>query len=209
MISEPLKQLFDSPLLKVHLHEPAFISGIVLGVSASPEIPMPETWMTWVLKGPHDTPLSSEHVNQLADALIAQLQWQLSLVRNKQMLLPTECIWSDDDSKRAVLEQWLKGLLFAHSQLEDIWFNAWQGANIEEANSRLARCLKCFSVLADSKLALANLASDKQQALKDNLPILFNQLSALLSDYVGLADQLAESLPGQFEMYQKIPGDKS
>ncbi|MBO1254339.1 UPF0149 family protein [Alteromonas sp. 5E99-2] len=194
------------PKLEAHIHSIGFVSGIVFGVSAAPEIPMPETWMPWVLKGTkQQKPLAASDVNKLADGLVSQLQWQLRIIKDEQRFLPEACIWSESEAERITLQQWLQGVLFAHSQLEEVWFNAWQKADLNEAESRLTRCLKCFSVLADTELAMSGLDDKKQKALTENLPILAKQLEPLLKDYVNLAGELAASLPGQFEMYNEIP----
>jgi len=205
MICDTLLALMTSPLLKTHVHSYGFVSGVVFGVSAAPEIPMPETWMPWVLNGSHQKPLAASEVDKLADGLVSQLQWQLKIIKDGQCFLPAACVWSENKEKRSTLQQWLQGVLFAHSQLEEVWFNAWQKADINEAESRLARCLKCFSVLANTDLAMSGLDENKQRALTENLPILAKQLEPLLKDYVNLAGELAASLPGQFEMYSEIP----
>lgn len=208
MISAPLKQVFESSSMCNLLHSPEFVAGVILGVSTAPEIPMPEQWMPWVLKGGRVTNVENTHdqknkIDALADALIAQLQWQLSQLRANKTLLPEQFSWSDDEKHQQPLQQWLRGLLFAHSECEEVWFKAWQHANINEGESRLARCLKCFSVLADAELALSNLSGEKRDKLAKNLPILFEQLNNLLTDYAKLADELASTLPGQFEFYTK------
>ncbi len=190
------------------LHSPEFVTGVILGVSAAPEIPMPEQWMPWVLQGGRgatmeNTDSEKRKIDTLADALIAQLQWQLSQLRANKPLLPRKLFWSDNIEERKPLQQWLQGLLFAHSECEETWFKAWQYANIEEGEKRLARCLKCFSVLADAELALSQLEGEKRDNLAQSLPILFKQLNNLLSDYARLADELASTLPGQFEFYSK------
>lgn len=190
------------------LHGPEFVVGVILGVSASPDIPMPEQWMPWVIQGGSaatikNTDSDKRKIDVLADALIAQLQWQLSQLRANKPLLPRELYWSDNLVERKPLQQWLKGLLFAHSECEETWFKAWQHANIEEGEKRLARCLKCFSVLADPELALSQLKGEKRDNLAQSLPILYKQLNNLLSDYARLADELASTLPGQFELYTK------
>lgn len=205
MICDTLLALMKSPLLKAHIHSDSFVSGVVFGVSAAPEIPMPETWMPWVLNGSHQKPLAASEVDKLADGLVSQLQWQLKIIKDEQRYLPEACVWSKDKNKCVVVQQWLQGVLFAHSQLEDVWFNAWQKADIGDAESRLARCLKSFSILANTELAMSGLNEKKRDALTENLPILAKQLESLLNDYVNLAGELAAYLPGQFEMYSEIP----
>lgn len=209
MISSALDAVTANPALSSYLRPPAFLCGMVFGVSACPDIPMPETWMPWALGGDHPDKVSAKNVDQIANGLLAQLQWQLSKMKNEESLLPSECLWSDNAADREILETWLKGLLFAHGQLETVWKIAWDHANtksiqINEGDVRLKRCLKCFSVLADSDFALAPLSGESHTLLESNLPVLHKQLGSLLSDYVSLANELATGLPGQFELYKHL-----
>ncbi|MFC3094561.1 YecA family protein [Alteromonas sediminis] len=197
-----------SPELTVFIHQAenkrtlmpgSFVAGLVFGVSASPEIPMPEKWMPWTLSSAASS-LDSHQADALADALMGQLRWQLDTMRNNQIRLPVECKWDADKTKRTTLENWLSGLMFAHQQCEPEWQVAWNNRQIDDAVSRLTRCIKCFSLLADADAALKASPDDKKDQLIENLPVLTSQLTSLLQDYVALAGELAGTLPGQFEL---------
>jgi uncharacterized protein len=204
MICDDLASVLSDSSLKAHVKPDAFISGVIFGVSASPEIPMPEAWMPWVLDGPHEIPLNNEDVDKLAGGLIAQLQWQLAAMRNEKTLLPSQCKFEHNESSKVMLETWLQGVLFAHQNLENVWQSAWDQASKDEDAARLTRCLKCFSVLANSELTLSQLSQQKREELANNLPTLAKQLNGLLVDYVNLAGELADNLPGQFELYTDL-----
>jgi len=177
----------------------SFVAGLVFGVSASPEIPMPERWMPWTLSSSASS-LDNQQADALADALMGQLRWQLDNMRTNQIVLPQACIWHKQKAQREVLENWLSGLTFAHQQCEPEWQVAWNNSQVDEAATRLRRCLKCFSILADAEAAVKASPDEKKDQLSENLPVLAAQLTGLLQDYVALAGDLAGTLPGQFEI---------
>lgn len=204
MLSSELTHFYCTETAAHTLLDEAYVAGCIFAVSASPEIPMPEVWMSWTLQ-PNAHSINKTTADNLADALMGQLRWQLDRMRKNQSLLPVDCQWHSEKQARRTLERWLRGALFAHQQCEAVWQAAWEKADVEEGEARLIRCLKCFSILADSDAAVLASKAEKRAELADNLPVLSRQLEQLLQDYVKLAGELACTLPGQFEVSKQRP----
>lgn len=199
MFSQELVKFIAKPKQRAMLQDPTFVAGLLFGISAAPEIPMPECWMPWTLSGKATT-LSPKQVDKLSDALMGQLRWQLDKMRQQDIGLPPECVWHEQKAQRQRLENWFAGLTFAHQQCEPVWQVAWEKATIAEGSARLTRCLKCFAIFADVDSAIASSPEEKRETFVKNLPLLASQLSTLLNDYVTLAGELADAMPGQFEV---------
>ncbi len=175
---------------------------------------MPETWMPWVIQQSGGA-MVSDDVDELAECLMETLRDHLSAMRAQDNYLPLACRWQEGADIPESLEQWLSGLLKGHQLLESIWRNAWErkaknetlSAGEEDPSNRLARCLKLFSTLARHQLALSQRSGLHAEKLRENLPVLWRQLPAMLQEYVALAGDLAQALPNQFEMFSKIPGE--
>ncbi len=173
---------------------------------------MPETWMPWLIQHSGST-MVSEDVDELAECLMETLRNHLSAMRTQDNYLPLTCRWQQGATIPESLELWLGGLLKGHQLLESIWRNAWErkakkenlSADEEDPATRLARCLKLFSTLARHQLALSQRSGENAEKLRANLPVLWRQLPAMLQEYVTLSGDLAQALPNQFEMYNKIP----
>ncbi|MCU7555431.1 UPF0149 family protein [Alteromonas sp. ASW11-19] len=186
--------------------------GLIFAVAASPDIPMPEIWMPWVISQSGDT-LVSDDVDRLADALMHSLRTHLDAMRQQAALVPDACQWQQGAVIPTELECWLGGLLQGHQLLEPTWRAAWErkakteslAADAEDPAARLSRCLKLFSTLANSELALAQRSPANAEALRQHLPTLWRQLPAMLQEYVDLAGELAQALPNQFETFQQDP----
>ena len=189
--------------------------GMIFAIAAAPEIPMPETWMPWLIKSASSGMVDAE-VNTLADGLMDGLRAHLQAMQGQTISLPPRCRATKDGSVQdSPVGAWLTGLLFAHQQLESVWQSAWekhqQGevrtdvTDKECAEKRLSRCLKLFSTLANVELAIKQRSPQQAQALKENLNLLWKQLPSVLRDYEHLAGELAAALPNQFEMYTKAP----
>ena len=43
----PLSELYQNTQISTALHSEAVVQGMIFGVCAAPEIPMPEQWMPW------------------------------------------------------------------------------------------------------------------------------------------------------------------
>ncbi len=190
----------------------AFTEGFIFAIAAAPEIPMPETWMPALINGSNNN-LDPARVDQLADALMFTLRDSLKGMRDKEALLPEYVVWADDKQRRAGAEQWLTGLLAGHQLVEECWQQAWQRAQhaakgnseglTETPAKRLTRCLKLFSSLADAEFALSVRSGEHATTFRQHIPVLYQQLPVMLKEYVVLADELAASLPNQFETFQK------
>ena len=204
-----LKPLYNSASFASVLPDIYHADGMIFAVASAPEIPMPEQWMPWLVQQSSGVLVDSD-VDIIADALMNTLRSHLQHMRDEQPSWPLSIISSHEDTPASpALSSWLKGLLTAHQQLEDVWQRAWQnvpqqGVSIDPPEKRLTRCLKLFSTLADEALALRQRNDEQAQLLKENLPALRKQVSPLLSDYVALAGELAQSLPNQFEMFSSL-----
>jgi uncharacterized protein len=192
--------------------------GMIFAVAASPEIPMPEQWMPWLIQS-SSSALVDKDVDALADVLMNNLRAHLQCMTDDSPLMPTRCEYSDGEVDTAPeipaeLAQWLEGLLYVHQQLEDVWQQAWEKLSAKEAlredinasdtpEKRLSRCLKLFTTLANVELALQYRNPGQAQQLKENLPLLWKQLPAMIQDYIALAGELSAALPNQFETFTK------
>ncbi|WP_334031931.1 UPF0149 family protein [Alteromonas sp. P256] len=201
------------------------VDGMIFAVAACPDIPMPEQWMPWLIQSGASRLVDSD-VDILADTLMNGLRSHLDYMRQGRIALPPYCycvdaIESNDDTKRPsdALSQWLTGLLYVHKNVESVWQNAWQQAEKKERNAetgsseppeaRLTRCLKMFSTLANIELAYQQRRVEQVAQLSENLPLLIQQLPALLKDYTNLAGDLACALPNQFETFSKSTENKA
>ncbi|WP_218418219.1 UPF0149 family protein [Alteromonas lipotrueae] len=194
--------------------------GMIFAVAASPEIPMPEQWMPWMIQS-SSSALVDEDVDALADVLMDNLRAHLQCMTDEKPLMPMRCEYSEGQADTAPeipaeLAQWLEGLLYVHQQLEDVWQQAWGKLSAKDAyredsgssdtpEKRLSRCLKLFTTLANVKLALQYRNPSQAQQLKENLPLLWKQLPAMVQDYIALAGELSAALPNQFETFMKLP----
>lgn len=207
-----LQELSSEPKFRTILPPYYEMDGLIFAVAASPEIPMPETWMPWVIQH-SGSAMVSQDVDELAASLMESLRDHLGAMRTQDNYLPLGCRWQEGAGIPESLEQWLRGLLKGHQLVEPIWRNAWErkakgetlSADEEDPANRLARCLKLFSTLARHQLALSQRSAENAEKLRENLPLLWRQLPAMLQEYVSLAGDLAEALPNQFEMFTKIP----
>ncbi|GGW92988.1 UPF0149 family protein [Alteromonas halophila] len=185
--------------------------GFIFAIAAAPEIPMPERWMPWLIRG-SETSLRSDDVDIIADTLMTCLRDHLALMRNEQVGLPADCEWAREKEGGipAQVSQWLTGALLAHQHVEGDWQRAWDDAadTDEQAESRavrLKRALRLFTTLSDTAMALKARNEAQAMQLKENLPLLWRQLPAQLADYVALAGELAGLLPNQFETFVQPP----
>lgn len=208
-----LMSVVSSEKLKRILPSAYKADGMVFAVAACPEIPMPEQWMPWLIQHSSDV-LVDNDVDVLADALMNSLRAHLDCMRAERAALPSACVYNHTAQEVPTsVAEWLQGLLYVHQQLEDVWQQAWHRFSLDNKvepgqelpEKRLSRCLKLFSTLANVELALQSRKAHQAQQLKDNLPLLWKQLPAVLNDYVCLAGQLACALPNQFETFTKSP----
>lgn len=189
------------------LPEEAYLQGLIFGVAACPEIPMPEQWMPWVIRADVNTAISKQQADELADYLMGRLRDTLDSMRKEERLLPEEYLCRGDGLQHDELQQWLKGLLTAHQQLEKQWQQAWQMSeqtlDMPALSGRLNRCLKLFTTLADPQSRLQQTPPEKRQELTDGLPRLAASLPPMLKEYVAISGELVQVLPNQFEVVPK------
>ncbi|GGF73416.1 UPF0149 family protein [Alteromonas lipolytica] len=189
------------------LPQQTYLQGTIFAVAACPEIPMPEQWMPWVICSNSDAFIDRQQADELADFLMAQLRDTLDKMRRGESCLPEDCRWHSDTSQRENLQQWLKGLLTGHQQLEEQWLQAWnessQSLDLESLSARLTRCLKLFSTLADPQSRLQQTPMDRRAELERGLPRLADSLPGMLKEYVDISGELMQVLPNQFEVVPK------
>ena len=197
----------------------AQIDGMIFAVAASPEIPMPEQWMPWLVQN-SASHLVDKDVDKLADVLMNGLREHLDLMRKGGCALSDEIlvpVKSESGFRpRQDLVSWLNGLLQVHRHVEPVWQNAWEhlSRKLNRANEisdsespevRLTRCLRLFSTLANVELAMRSRNTTQAQMLQENIISLIKQLPAILVEYTTLAGELAAALPNQFETFAKAP----
>ncbi|MBU3021426.1 UPF0149 family protein [Aestuariibacter sp. A3R04] len=205
--------LYTSDHYRPLLPEQPFAEGFIFAVATSPEIPMPETWMPWLVYGKGGAHHSAS-MDRLAEGLMNALRDTLGNMRVERCCIPQIYLqMHGDDEVSPELAKWLTGLLAAHNQLEPCWQQAWVLAAEAEKNApidakeapekRLRRCLTLFSTLADVKQAMAARNKDRAAQLQRHLPVLVKQVPGMLKEYIGLAGELAAVLPNQFETFVK------
>lgn len=184
--------------------------GMLFAIASAPEIPMPESWMPWLVSSSQGLGIITEQqTDELATGLMDGLRHQLANMRDGHILLQTEYVWHEELSERQNFEAFLTGLLHGHKRLESTWSKAWKLASRngddvgESMESRLTRCLKYFSTLANTELTLSAMSDEKRQKFAQNLPTLAKQRNKMLQEYVDLAGHLASFLPNQFETFKQ------
>jgi uncharacterized protein len=209
---QALAELCADGALAGALHSYDYIHGLIFAVASAPEIPMPEQWLPWVIKQRGQL-RDEQQADSLSDALMVLLQQQLKDMSDERITLPSEYNYAPNVAANSPVSQWFCGLLAGHSQLEDVWLDAWgkmgkQGdSEIFSLQKDLKHCLRLFSTFADIPLALEQAAEkdgeDKRTELEQMLPTIFLSLSRSLIIYVGLSGRLVDYLPNQFETFQK------
>lgn len=210
------QQLFIQPEFSRLLPTQMYCRGFIFAVASCPEIPMPESWMPWLIKQ-DCRPADNTSFDQLAEGLMDGLREVLQAMREGRDLVPESCVWHADAMKRSSLSEWLTGLLSAHSQMETIWQQAWSMAqnnpqkdkgilHEEDPARRLTRCLKLFSTLANVELALLKRTPEQAEQLTANVAKLAEQLPLMAKEYVSIAGELSAVLPNQFESFTQPVG---
>ena len=203
-----LSTLCESEELLGVLHPYAFIQGVVFAVAAAPEIPMPETWLPWVLKRSNQL-TSTEQADNLTDILMKMLQEQLKSMSEEKIHLPLGITFSQDEQEQSSVAVWCQGMLFGHSQLEPVWQKAWNKmlvselAQMQQLQKDLSHCLYMFTTFADIPLAVKQAESRGNDQLLNILPKIFLSFPQTLKTYVGLSGRLVDFLPNQFETFEQ------
>jgi uncharacterized protein len=188
------------------LHPYEYIRGLLFAVCAAPEIPMPETWLPWVIKT-HKQLKSAKQAQSLTDLLIKLLQQQLKDMREEKISLPMNVTFHHTDQAQNNVAFWCHGMLFGHHQLEPVWQNAWhkmqitESAEMQNLQRDLRHCLYMFTTFADIPLALKQAENRGNHQLFEALPKIFLSFPKMLKTYVGLSERLVEFLPNQFETF--------
>ena len=200
------------------LHPLHYIDGIIFAVSAAPEIPLPDQWLPWCIKG--RGVITDAQIERLTISLMARLQGRLNAMREEQFDLPEDCDFAanraeeDEQSRSSVaLRTWLGGLLFGHQKLASVWLSAWQhmGAKIAQSNDvsedllaemrrDLSHCLRMFATFADPELAIEKAQQHGNGELHKKLPVIFKSFHLALKQYVDISGKLVGYLPNQFEI---------
>lgn len=182
------------------------IDGLLFAVAAAPEIPMPDTWLPWLVKQPGT--IQAKDADELTSLLLALLKHRLAEMRDETFALPEECRFDTDKSNLA-LTQWLTGLMIGHQQLEPVWLDAWQCVQkqqperLPDLQRDLSHCLRMFSTFAEPQLAIEQAQQRGNDALAAKLPVIFQSFPKALKQYVDISGELVGYMPNQFEMYDK------
>lgn len=205
-----LKELFRTDL-KLVLHSKDYIQGIIFGVCAAPEIPMPENWLLWAFDQ-HGQLASTEQADKIAEILMGLLQQQLIDMRSEAALFPAQYQLPEttsSDNLPCKTSEWLSGLLGAHSKLEPVWQGCWDQVELKapgklvKYQKDLKHCLLMFSTFANLPMAVEHAKKVNNHKLLENLPKVFNSIPDALATYVQLSGELAQYLPDQFETFEK------
>lgn len=204
-----LKTLSKSDL-KFVLHSADYIQGIVFGVCAAPEIPMPENWLLWTFDQRGQL-ASTEQADKIAEILMGLLQQQLANMRSGATLFPRQYklpATSNAETSYCATGEWLSGLLGAHANLEPVWQGCWDQVQ-QKSPEKLAKyqkdlkhCLLMFSTFANLPMAIEQARKVNNHKLLENLPKVFNSIPDALATYVKLSGELAQYLPDQFETFE-------
>lgn len=203
-----LSELYDDPQQAKFLHSKYYVEGCLLGACACPEIPLPDVWLTWVIKHHHQIH-NANQADQISDVLFDFFKQCLANMHNENLSLPVYATYSEND--HAALSQWCSGLLMAHGAREQFWQGAWnkmEALSNDKAASlakKLKHCLLMFSTFANPKGAIndAEKKDGSGAALAEKLPIIAKSLEEALRQYVGISGELAAYLPNQFETFKK------
>lgn len=199
----PLSELYQNTQISTALHSEAVVQGMIFGVCAAPEIPMPEQWMPWTF-AQHQQLTDEVQIDNITAVLMQQMAVTLQEMSEGEIAFITQ--WEYDQVTQTVntpCQLFLAGLLLAHEQCETTWQAAWQKLPAEEQTTQadnLTHCLNMFSTFVDVSVALER-AGDNAPTLAAALPQIFAQLPDALLQYNELSGLLASYLPNQFEQF--------
>lgn len=203
-----LHGLCHSAELRKALHPYPFIQGVIFAVCSAPEIPMPETWLPWIIKTKNQL-ANEQQADRLTDLLMTLFKYQLKDMSDEKIQLSMGVSFDGDTSTDSNLSQWCQGMLFAHSQLEPVWQNAWGQMKVTDQEQMrqlqkdLSHCLYMLSTFADIPLALRQAEVRGNDQLSNLLPKIFLSFQQSLITYVGLSGRLVDFLPNQFETFKE------
>ncbi|MET1219276.1 MAG: hypothetical protein ABWW63_06540 [Glaciecola sp.] len=204
-----LAELYQENDFQSVLHAQDIVTGIIYGVSMTPEIPMPEQWIGWTLANA-DVMQDAAKMERIGDALMNALANTLQALAEHD--LGCAATWEYDANSQSVnapCQLFLVGLLLAHEQSQDVWQSAWDKLpevdKVEQAN-HLTHCLNMFSTFVDVDQALAR-AGENADTLAQALPQIFTQLPSTLLQYNELSGLLGSYLPEQFACFATADDD--
>jgi len=211
-----LAELCQQKPFQSALHRYYYIHGLITAVSACPEIPMPEQWMAWTFKA-SSAKLNTSEQDKVANALMTTLQSQLRCMTEKSALMPNETAFTDSElqkvndtlSVNSPLSLWCSGLLAGHSQLENVWLNAWdkmlekEPTQLKARQKQLKHVLSMLSTFANVPLAIEQAENNGNSALRNHLATIARSLPNALNEYVDLSGSLVSYIENQFETFVK------
>lgn len=201
-----LLSLYENPDNASILYPRFYVEGVVLGASACPEIPMPDVWLPWAIEH-HGQMKSNEQADAMTETLFSYFKWCLSQMRDENTQLPPYAAY--DEANKDALAWWLKGILAAHTSMQEVWQNAWhkmQNQAPEKAPKlakNLKHCLSVFSTFADVPLAIEQAKQRGDNQLEEKLPVIAKSLPNTLQIYIDISGELAAYLPNQFETFEQ------
>ena len=199
----PLSELYQNSQISTALHAEDVVQGMIFGVCATPEIPMPEQWMPWTF-AQHQQLCEEAQINKITEVLMQQMAETLQDMSQGNIAFITQ--WEYDENSQTVntpCQLFLAGLLLAHEQCEAMWQAAWQKLPTEEQTvqaDNLTHCLNMFSTFVDVTVALER-AGDNASTLAAALPQIFAELPEAIMQYNELSGLLARYLPNQLEQF--------
>jgi uncharacterized protein len=210
-MSMNLQALYEQTQYTQFLRSRYFVEGVITGACASPEIPLPDTWLPWTIGSrPQSSQQaqSAEDTEHIFEQLFAYFKHTLANMKDDELCLPTYATFKDVAHSKPLAE-YCSGLMLAHQSLENLWGDAWQ--HMQDAEPGIApalakdlkHCLLVFSTFADPDAAVAQANARADTELLDKLPIIAQSLESTLRQYVGISGKLAEYLPNQFETFKQ------
>lgn len=201
-----LQALYEKSEYVPFLRSRYFVEGAITGACASPEIPLPDTWLPWTLaKEPQAAQqIDTQQVDEIFDALFAYFKAILANMKDGQLTLPNYAEYKGVEQSFE-LSEYCSGLMLAHQSNEVLWSEAWnlmQTAKPDDAPElarNLKHCLIVFSSFADIQSAICKANERGEPDLQKNLPKIALSLPSILNQYVSIAGSLARFLPNQFE----------
>ena len=90
-----IRDIVSLPTMRTVLPSYYQVDGMIFAVASSPEIPMPEQWMPWLIQS-SDGKLVDKDVDKLADGLMNGLRAHLDFMRQEKSPLPNELTMAED-----------------------------------------------------------------------------------------------------------------
>ncbi len=204
-----LQALYEQPQHVQFLRSRYFVEGAITGACASPEIPMPDTWLPWTVSARpqlSESAQSAEQTELIFDQLFGFFKETLASMNNQRLKLPSYAEYRSLNDTHE-LSEYCSGLMLAHQSSEKLWASAWkqmQAKRPEDAPALakdLKHCLLVFTTFADPQTAIEQAEERGEHHLQEKLPIIAQSLHITLQQYVYISGKLAGFLPNQFETF--------